>query len=195
MVFLFFLGTILVVGNGSSGSGSGVSEISEKMVPSRGSVGSGSVSFPPSLGSAAAAAAAVVVVTAEAPMPESTTVDVTTATGDLGRTAATVDVKVGDLGRIGVEEKIGEPICVEVKEASDMELKIQFVSNTRMVAMRLTFSPWATVRPRRPRCRRLHHSLRENRISLLGGLTPVRGRLEGGLIRIMTGFMHGRRRW
>ena len=119
MVFLFFLGTILVVGNGSSGSGSGVSEISEKMVPSRGSVGSGSVSFPPSLGSAAAAAA--VVVTAEAPMPESTTVEVTTATGDLGRTA--VDVKIGDLGRIGVEEKIGEPICVEVKEASDMELK------------------------------------------------------------------------
>ena len=190
MVFLFFLGTILVVGNGSSGSGSGVSEISEKMVPSRGSVGSGSVSFPPSLGSAAAAAA--VVVTAEAPMPESTTVEVTTATGDFGRTA-TVDVNVGDLGRIGVEEKIGEPICVEVKEASDMELKIQFVSNTKMVAMRLTISPWATIRPRWPRCRWLHHSLREDRISFLGGISPVRGQFEGGLIRIITGIMHGRR--
>lgn len=62
----------------------------------------------PPLGSSAAAAAAVVVtpVTRVVPMPESTTVEVT----------------IGDLGRTGVEVKIGEPICVEVKEASDMDL-------------------------------------------------------------------------
>ena len=63
----------------------------------------------PPLGSSAAAAAAAVVVTPVTrvvPMPESTTVEVT----------------IGDLGRTGVEVKIGEPICVEVKEASDMDL-------------------------------------------------------------------------
>ena len=110
---------ILVVGKGSNDS-----NVSEKIVPVSGSVrsvsppsASASASAPGSTASAtyASASATTVVVTSPvvarvAPMPESTTVGVTT---------------IEDLGRKGVDVNIGEPICVEVKEASDMDLDLK----------------------------------------------------------------------
>lgn len=74
------------------GKGSGGAGVLEKMVPTGGSVRSVS---PPLV-------FAAVVVTPVVPMPESTTVEDT----------------IGDLGRTGVDVKIGEPICVT--EVSDM---------------------------------------------------------------------------